>query len=109
MTKPRHPPAPKALSANGRRLWNSLLLAYAIDDEAGLLLLQTALEARDRMDEATAILKRDGLVLGENGTRKQHPACAIERDARLAMLACLKQLNLTIEPLHGHPGRPAGR
>ena len=82
---------------------------YAIDDPAGELLLTTALEAWDRMKEAQAELKADGLTVKDRfGQEKSHPATVVERDARSAMVQCLRQLHLDIEPLRDAPGRPAG-
>lgn len=40
---------------------------------------------------------------------KPHPLLSVERDARAAMLAALKQLNLDLEPLRDGPGRPGGK
>ena len=42
------------------------------------------------------------------GQLKAHPAVNIERDARAAMLAALKAMNLDVEPLRDRPGRPGG-
>ena len=45
----RLPKAPKALSAEARRRWRELVAEYDIRDSAGLQILQTAMEAFDRM------------------------------------------------------------
>lgn len=101
------PKPPENLSKTAKEWWKKLVGEYAIDDQYGLMLLQTALEAHDRMNEAAAILNKEGLtVMDRYGQHKQHPAAAIERDQRAQMLAALKQLNLDIEPL-GKAGRPA--
>jgi P27 family predicted phage terminase small subunit len=82
---------------------------YDISDEGGLLLLQTGLEAFDRMRQCQEIIKRDGpMVLDKWGQRKSHPLLPAERDARSQMLAALKALHLDVEPLHERPGRPTG-
>lgn len=83
---------------------------YDIGDEAGLLLLQTGLEAFDRMRNCQAAIKRDGQMVRDRfGQMKSHPLLPAERDARSQMLAALKALNLDLEPLHEKPGRPAGK
>lgn len=102
--------APKHLSKSGQALWERLQNEYEIGDEAGFLLLTTAMEAGDRMREATAIIKKEGLQLPDRfGQMKAHPLTTVERDSRAAMLAALKALNLDLEPLNEKPGRPAGR
>lgn len=101
---------PKHLSKESRQLWGRLLDEYEITDEAGLLILQTAMEARDRMKDAAAIIKAEGLQLPDRfGQMKAHPLTTVERDSRAAMLAALKALNLGLEPLNDKPGRPPGR
>ena len=107
---PQKPPkAPKTLSREAARWWRKLVAEYAIEDEAGFLMLQTSLEAFDRMREAQGVLKEDGLVVTDRwGQRKAHPLVTVERDSRAQMLAALKQLNLDVEPLRSGPGRPSG-
>lgn len=83
---------------------------YNISDAGGLLLLQTALEAFDRMRQAQALIqKHGGVTVDPNDQLKTNPATVIERDSRAAMLAALKALNLDLEPLNPRPGRPGGR
>jgi hypothetical protein len=43
------------------------------------------------------------------GAPKPHPLLPIERDSRAAFLAGMKALQLDLEPLRDHPGRPGGR
>jgi phage terminase small subunit len=82
---------------------------YSIEDDAGKLLLQTALESFDRMRNCQAAIRRDGEMVKDRFEQmKPHPLLAAERDARSQMLAALKQLNLDIEPLRDRPGRPGG-
>lgn len=101
---------PKDLSTEARTWWKRLVSEYAIDDDAGQLLLQTAMEAFDRMRLAQEAIREDGVTVFDRfGQRKAHPLLPAERDARSQMLAALKALNLEVEPLHDRPGRPAGR
>lgn len=102
--------APAHLSKAAKTLWLRIQDSYGIDDDAGILILTTALEAHDRMKQAKSILDADGLtVIDKFGQVKSHPLIPAERDARAAMLSALKQLNLDLEPLNDRPGRPAGR
>jgi len=101
--------APKHLSPEARRWWRKLQQEYAFEDQGGLLLLQTALEAFDRMRAAQGAIKEAGTTsLDRFGQLKAHPLLSVERDARAAMMAALKQLNLDLEPLRAAPGRPPG-
>lgn len=101
--------APQHLCKAGASLWVRLHAEFVIDDEGGKLLLQTTCEAFCRMREAQALIDAEGAVLADRfGQRKPHPAVAIERDSRTAMLASLKQLGLDVEPAKSGPGRPPG-
>ncbi|HET8555487.1 MAG TPA: P27 family phage terminase small subunit [Rhodanobacteraceae bacterium] len=72
------------------------------------MLLQTALEAHDRMKSCQAAINRDGESLSDRfGQVKPHPLLAAERDARSAMIQALKSLNLDIETTQPI-GRPSG-
>lgn len=63
-----------------------------------MLLIQTALEAFDRLRECQAAIKRDGqMIFDRFDQRRAHPLLPAERDARAQMLQALKALNLDIE------------
>jgi phage terminase small subunit len=96
--------APAHLSAEARAWWARFVAGWNLDD-AGRFILGAALESFDRMRGAQRVIKREGLTV----KGKAHPATVIERDARLAMLRALRQLNLDVEPLRDQPGRPPGR
>lgn len=104
------PSAPKQLSTEAKRWWKRLMDEYDITDQAGLLLLQTALESFDRMRSAQAAIATEGQTqIDRFGQAKAHPLLSVERDARAAMIAALKALNLDLEPVRSGPGRPPGR
>jgi P27 family predicted phage terminase small subunit len=89
------PTAPKHLSAEAKRLWAKLQTDFVIDDQAGLLILQSALEAFDRVQEARLILAKDGAVVRDRwGQAKQHPASLVEASARQQMHSALRLLKL---------------
>ncbi|MBI3041558.1 MAG: hypothetical protein HYY78_01875 [Betaproteobacteria bacterium] len=91
--KPDGPPA--HLSDESKRLYKRLVLEFVLDDSAALMLLQAALEARDRLQEAREILSRDGCMTTDRwGKPRPHPALTMERDARAGMLNALRLLRL---------------
>lgn len=101
---------PASLSKEAATWWTKFTTEYEISDEAGLLLLQTGLEALDRLREAQKAIKKDGAQVADRfGQMKAHPLLPTERDSRAAMLAALKSLNLDLEPLRDGPGRPGGK
>jgi len=98
---------PAGLSPAAKSWWKKLIAEYEIEDQAGLLILETAMRAMDRMAMASALVDQHGAVTVDKfGQLKANPACAVERDSRAAMLTALKNLNLDLEPI-GKPGRPA--
>ena len=100
----------KSLSAEARAWWRKLAAEYSIQDEAGKLILQTAMEAFDTMRTAQAQIAKDGRTFRDRFNQiRAHPLLPVERDSRAAMLAALKQLNLDLEPLNERAGRPGGR
>jgi P27 family predicted phage terminase small subunit len=99
-------PAPETLSDEARSWWNKITSEYQIEDQGGLLILQTALEAFDRMRDAQKTLSAEGLIVQDRFMQqKAHPLCTVERDSRSQFMMGLKQLNLDIEPLK-NIGRP---
>lgn len=88
-------PESKTLYARLRKEWN-------IRDGAGGITLLTLCQSLDRLREAQALLKRDGITVKDRwGQLKAHPASTVEREARAGMLACLKGLSLDLESLEG--------
>lgn len=101
---------PKQLSREAKAWWRKLCSEYALDDEAGKLFLQTALEAFDRMRQAQGVIRDEGPTIKDRFDQmKAHPLLTVERDARSQMIQALKALNLDVEPLREVPGRPPGR
>jgi P27 family predicted phage terminase small subunit len=98
---------PKSLSTDASTMWKQLQTEYQIIDKGGLIILTAACESFDRMCEARALVENEGMTIEDRfGQKKPHPAVIIERDARAAMLAAVKQLNLDLEPLKA-VGRPS--
>jgi hypothetical protein len=101
------PPVPPAhLGVDGLELWTSIREEYGITDPGGLALLRTAAEAADRIASCRRQLDEQGEVLTIRGVPRAHPAAAIERDSRAALVRAIRYLNLDVEPLRDRPGRP---
>jgi P27 family predicted phage terminase small subunit len=110
VTAKRSGKVPTGLSAEAKRWWRRLREEYGIQDSAGLLLLEQALRSFDRAEQARAALDHDGCTtVDSRGRPKAHPATAVERDSRAAMLSAMKALNFDVSPKSAGPGRPAGR
>ena len=83
---------------------------YDIGDEAGLLLLESAMRAMDRTAQAAALIEKHGVVTVDRYSQlRANPACAVERDSRAAMLSALKSLNLDLDQPLAKPGRPSAK
>lgn len=96
------PKPPGHLSPEAGAWWDRLASEYGIGsdgDEAGVLLLQTAMEAFDRMRACQASIEAEGVQVRDRFDQiKPHPLLPAERDSRAQMLAALKALNLDISP-----------
>jgi len=102
--KKNQPKPPATLSAEAKKLWQSIL-AESDMDAAGFTLLNILAESFDRMREAQAHIKEYGIVLTEttaagNIHHRANPSCSIERDAKAAMMRAWKLL--------GYDQAPAG-
>ncbi len=103
--------AAKTLSLrNEAKRWRKKILdGFQIDDDAGMLLLDSAMESFDEMRAAQAHIAEHGAVIVDRFKQlKQNPACLNLRDARTAMFRALRHLNLDVQP-PGPIGRPGGR
>jgi hypothetical protein len=103
------PRPPAHLGADGLALWQGIQRDYGIDDPAGLELLRQAAEAADRIASVRSQIDLQGELLTIRGIPRVNPLCAVERDQRAALVRCLRNLNLDLEPLRDRPGRPPGR
>lgn len=82
------------LTAEAAATFERLAAEFGIEDSAGRVLLRSACECLDRIGEARAILKRDGLTITVGDSIRPHPCHAIERDARAAMHSAMRLLRL---------------
>jgi P27 family predicted phage terminase small subunit len=90
---------PTNLSPEARAWWKRLHAEFDLTDEAAAFLLESALRAFDRMNQAGEIVDRHGVAVADKfGQLKANPAVAAERDSRAAMLQAFKALNLDVLP-----------
>ena len=104
------PKPPAHLSREAKSWWRKLVAEYAISDEGGVLILQTAMEAFDAMRRAQSTISTEGETIKDRFDQtKSHPLHAVARDSRAQFLAALKALNLDIEQEEtGKDGIPLG-
>jgi P27 family predicted phage terminase small subunit len=92
------PPAPRRLSRASRSWWRTIVGDFELEPHH-LRLLEAACRSWDRMTEAGAILRDEGIVVQDRyGSPKAHPAVGVERDARIAFARLLRELDLDGEP-----------
>jgi P27 family predicted phage terminase small subunit len=93
-------PAPDHLGETEAALFRRLVQEFAIDDSGSISLLTVACEAHQRMREAREeVAEHGGTTFKDRfGQLRQHPAVAIERDARNDYLRAMRVLNLKPDP-----------
>ena len=90
--------APPHLAAETAGWWLHVCGEFDLEQHH-VRLLTLAAESWDRCQQARAIIDKDGpICTTADGGLKQHPAVAIERDARLAFARLLRELDLDTEP-----------
>ena len=95
---------PVSLNNTGRNLWQSIMSEYDIRDSGGQQMLLQICEAADRVEEFSATIKRDGLVLRTKSGPKDHPLLRHEQAARSFIIRSLVRLGLDVQAL-----KPVGR
>src|SRR5262249_32803925 len=90
---------PSNLGKAGRTLWRSIMSEYDIRDSGGQQMLLQICEAADRVEEFSATIRRDGLVLRTKSGPKDHPLLRHEQAARSFIIRSLGRLGLDVEPL----------
>jgi hypothetical protein len=99
------PAPPQHLSAAMQSWWNAVVRDYELESHH-LRLLELAADCWDRLATARAELLREGLTITTASGTKQHPAVAIERDARLAFARLIRELDLDCPAPPPGPYRP---
>lgn len=107
--KNSYPKPPAGLSTEAVGWWKRITTEFVFETPDTLLILEAAMRAFDRMEQARAAVDREGLVTVDRfGQLRPHPALLVERDSRTSMCRCLKQLGLDLETVPaGRAGRPA--
>jgi P27 family predicted phage terminase small subunit len=91
------PEPPEHLSESSRELWRAVVKQSIPAGRAAII--QTALEARDRSLEASAMLRTEGLcsTTATTGAVHDHPAVKIEHDNRALFARLWSNLGLASE------------
>lgn len=89
---------PAHLSDATKRWWSAIVRQYQLGEHE-LRTLQAAAEAWDRKEQARELLSKAGSLSYEDsrGMRRALPEVQIERDARVAYLRAMRELNLNVE------------
>lgn len=83
------------LSSEADKIRQQIIKDYSMSDIGGLKILDTALEAFERMRQCQERIKKDGIMIKDRFDQaKQHPLLATERDARAQLLQAFRLLNL---------------
>ena len=101
-------PPPAHLRAAGCDLWASTLNDWDLTD-SDLVVLATACECLDRLEQIRTALDTDGIVITDpSGRKRSHPLLAAESQTQGILLRAWNQLDLTdAEP--PKVGRPVTR
>jgi P27 family predicted phage terminase small subunit len=92
--KRRLPAPPSHLSNAAKTWWRAVVLDFELADHPRMQ-LQAACEAWDRMQGARHILAAEVITFRDDrGNPRSHPAVSIEKDARIAFLRALRELDL---------------
>lgn len=109
--RPTNPSAaPDHLEDATAEWFDSVVASYDLEPHY-LRMLTLAAEAWDRSQQAREQLATAGITFtDQNGNPRVHPCVAIERDARLAFVRIIRELDLEGEPLPApRPPRRGGR
>ena len=89
---------PTYLRPTTRKWWRNVVGEWELDEHHRRL-LTLACESWDRGQQARGVLKRKGAYYVDRfGQPKDHPAVAVERDARIAFARLLRELDLDTQP-----------
>ena len=99
---------PRPLGEAGRRFWDEIMSAYAVDDEGGREILAQACAALDRAEELAEAIARDGAIVQTRNGSREHPGLRAELANRAFVVRSIQRLGLDVEPVRPI-GRPSGR
>lgn len=84
---------PTGLRAAGRRLWDSVVGPYDLDEHE-LALLVEAVRTVDLLADLDAAVRRDGALVESPQGQRAHPAAVEARQQRIALARLLASLRL---------------
>src|SRR5262245_28106692 len=87
------------LGKHGRKLWDSVMKEYQVEDAGGVEMLAQACQALDRAESLREEINRDGAVIRVRSTIKDHPALRHELANRAFVVRTLTRLGLNFEPV----------
>jgi hypothetical protein len=100
---------PKGLTPRSRAIWRAVLKDFDLVSHEKAL-LEEALRALDRADQARAEVDEGGLTYRDRfGQPRPHPALAVERDNRGLFARTLRELGLDANSIENRPPAPPGR
>jgi hypothetical protein len=101
---PTHVAPPATLGEPGRRLWQTIMNEYDIQDAGGLEVLAQICAIQDRVENLKTAIDRDGETIKTRNGPRAHPALRDELQGRALICRLLERLGLTVEGV-----RPVGR
>ena len=106
----RRQPAPKHLSTEAQRWWQSVVADFVLEPHH-CKILQLAAEAWDRSQQARDAIAQHGTTFTDRfGQPHARPEVGIERDSRLGFARLIRELDLDVqEPTPGRSRPPALR
>jgi P27 family predicted phage terminase small subunit len=87
------PTAPQYLSAEAKKIFNSVVGAYELEKHH-IVILVTACASWDRWQQARRKLDRAGTTYEAKGRYYSRPEVAVERDSKATFLRALRELGL---------------
>lgn len=87
------PRPPTGTGAPGKRLWESIVSEYSLDEHE-LALLVEAVRTVDLCDKLDAAVRRDGPLIDSPQGLKAHPAAVEARQQRIALARILAALRM---------------
>jgi hypothetical protein len=92
----RKPPVPKGAGPSGRKLWNSIVSGYELEEHESML-LRELVRIVDRLDQLHALLVDEGLIVSGGAIGlKPHPALVEARQLAIAQARLTVALRLPV-------------
>ena len=89
------PSPPTGTGAAGRRLWQSVVTDYSLDEHE-LAVLTEATRTVDLLDELDAVSRAEGALVDSPQGRKAHPAVVEARQQRVVLARLLAAMRMPV-------------